>query len=55
MLVTDAEPLVAYVLSTWNADFSGTQRQAFACFVANRLATHGSIRIGKDTGIFQAW
>jgi ubiquinone/menaquinone biosynthesis C-methylase UbiE len=55
LLVTDAEPLVAYVLSTWNADFSGSQRQAFARFVADRLAAHGPIHIGKDTGIFQAW
>jgi len=58
LVITEAEPLVAYVLSMQgNATqrLSGDQASAFADYVQRTLARDGAIRIGKEAGLFRAW
>jgi SAM-dependent methyltransferase len=53
--VTEAAPLVAYVLSmTPGPLLDGEQLAQFTRFVKQELASHGSIHITKDSGIFVA-
>ncbi len=52
--VTEAEPLVAYVLSA--VEMEGRQRAAFAHFVQQQLEEQGGrIQIRKETGLFEAY
>jgi ubiquinone/menaquinone biosynthesis C-methylase UbiE len=53
LVVTEAEPLVAYVLSGGAANMEPEQREAFARFVERELELHGAIRITKDSGLFE--
>jgi ubiquinone/menaquinone biosynthesis C-methylase UbiE len=55
LVVTEAEPLIAYVLSgTAKAVLVGDKLNAFSNFVEQELATQGAIRITKDSGLFEA-
>jgi hypothetical protein len=55
LVVTDAAPLVAYVLSgLFGASFSDEQSTAFRRFVEDEVAARGAIRITKDSGVFEA-
>jgi len=49
LIVTEAEPLVDYVLSDFNPQDS--DREKFTRFVAERLQRDGVIRIQKDSGL----
>lgn len=56
LVVTEADPLVAYVLSgTGNAKdvLVGEKLAAFIRFVERELVAHGAIRITKDSGMFE--
>jgi len=54
--VTEAEPLVAYILSIADGRLSADdKRAALADFVEQELASRGSIYITKDSGLFEAW
>jgi len=55
LIVTEAEPLVAYVLSTSIATlFNEDKIRQFREFVQRELDAHGAIHIMKDTGLFEA-
>ena len=55
LVVTEAEPLVAYVLSTKTLSWSDeAQPEAFRRFVADEIARRGAIRITVDAGLFEA-
>jgi SAM-dependent methyltransferase len=52
LIVTEAEPLVAYVLSMWGYREALLGReQAFADFLAAEIAGSGAIRIAKEIGL----
>lgn len=58
LVITEVDPLVAYVLST--ATYStlmgmGEKRAEFTQFVEQELALHGAICVTKDSGIFEAF
>ena len=56
LVVTEAEPLVAYVLSTpLVGSISGEKLAQFNSFVEQELALHGAIHITKSTGLFEAF
>ena len=56
LIVTEAEPLIAYVLSgRVGASLEGDRVAEFAAFVQCELAQHGTIHITKDSGLFEAW
>ena len=56
LLVTEAEPLVAYAVSGFARSVLVDDRLAsFAGFIQAQLALHGAIRISKDSGVFEAW
>lgn len=51
--ITEAEPLVAYVLSGRTADFLHRERVAgIRAAVAGRIVSEGSFRVTKDVGLF---
>jgi len=55
LLVDEAEPLVAFILSMAHADdFDAKQRAALHAHIEQQIAAHGSLRITKDTGVFVA-
>jgi SAM-dependent methyltransferase len=55
LVVTEAEPLVAYVLSMISIPRFGSEAvEQFTCEVQERIAAEGAIRIVKDSGLFQA-
>jgi ubiquinone/menaquinone biosynthesis C-methylase UbiE len=57
LLVTEAEPLVGYILSSiGNAQsvLVGDKLEELTTFVERELAKLGAIRIGKDVGLFKA-
>ncbi|HET9221133.1 MAG TPA: class I SAM-dependent methyltransferase [Roseiflexaceae bacterium] len=56
LIVTEAEPLIAYVLSgRVGAALEGDRVAEFAAFVQRELAQHGTIHITKDSGLFEVW
>jgi ubiquinone/menaquinone biosynthesis C-methylase UbiE len=55
LVVTEAEPLVAFVASTIGAELTGARRVAFTQLVEERIAADGAIHITKDTGLFEAF
>ena len=55
LIVTEAEPLVAFVASMAGAKMSGAQRAAFTRAIEQRIAADGAIHITKDTGLFEAY
>jgi SAM-dependent methyltransferase len=55
LIVTEAEPLVAYVFSLLGSQGMGAERRAaFRDFIEAELAAHGPIQITKETGLFEA-
>jgi ubiquinone/menaquinone biosynthesis C-methylase UbiE len=55
LIVTETEPLVAFVASMIGAELTGARRAAFAQLVDERIAADGAIHITKDTGLFEAY
>jgi hypothetical protein len=55
LVVTEAEPLVAFVASFAGDALAGARRDEFTRFVEQRLAADGAIHITKDTGLFEAY
>lgn len=56
LVVTEAEPLVAYFLSlSRNADMDEKARAELTKRVQDRIDEHGAIHITKDSGLFEAW
>ncbi len=53
LVVTEAEPLVAYILS--GTSLTDDRRTAFTRFVEDELQSHGAMRITIDCGIFEAF
>jgi ubiquinone/menaquinone biosynthesis C-methylase UbiE len=55
LIITEAEPLIAYVLSgRVGASLEGERVAEFAAFVQRELAQQGVIHITKDSGLFEA-
>jgi ubiquinone/menaquinone biosynthesis C-methylase UbiE len=55
LIVTEAEPLIAYILSgRVEAALEDDRVAEFAAFVRRELAEHGAISITKDSGLFEA-
>jgi ubiquinone/menaquinone biosynthesis C-methylase UbiE len=55
LVITEANPLVAYVLSMIAKPiFIGDRLTKFVRFVEQEIALHGAIHITKDSGIFEA-
>ncbi len=55
LLVDEAEPLVAFILSMAHADnLDATQRAALHAHIEQQIAEHGPLHITKDTGVFVA-
>lgn len=54
LIVTEAGPLVAYMLSGSPATIGPEQEAALRAFVASELAERGTIRITPDTGLLIA-
>ena len=53
LVITEAEPLIAYVLSsTAKSALAGDKLAEFIRFVEQELISHGAIRVTKDSGIF---
>jgi ubiquinone/menaquinone biosynthesis C-methylase UbiE len=55
LVVTEAEPLVAYVASMADANLTGARQAAFTRVVEQRIIADGAIHITKDTGLFEAY
>ncbi len=55
LAITEAEPLVAFILSMVHADdFDANQRAALHAYIEQQIAKHGPLHITKDTGVFIA-
>jgi len=55
LVVTEAEPLVAFVASMIGAELTGARRIEFTQLVEQRIAADGAMHITKDTGLFEAY
>jgi len=56
LVVTETEPLIAYLLSMRAAsDLGDAERAAITERVEQEMAAQGVIRITKDSGLFEAW
>jgi ubiquinone/menaquinone biosynthesis C-methylase UbiE len=56
LIITEAEPLLAYFLSTRIASALDDEARAdLARRVEQELAAHGAIHVTKDIGLFEAW
>ncbi len=54
LIVTEAEPLAAYICSGMIGEKIGDRRTELVAFIENEIATHGAVRITKSSGIFVA-
>jgi hypothetical protein len=54
LVVTEAEPLIAYARSTMCQVALGQNVEAFMRSVREQIAAQGAVRIRKDSGIFLA-
>jgi len=54
LVVTEATPLVAYILSSFKATLIGERVTKFIEFVERELALHNTIHVTKDSGMFEA-
>jgi ubiquinone/menaquinone biosynthesis C-methylase UbiE len=54
LVVTDAQPLIAYALSLDLQELTGERQAEFARFVEDEIARTGSVHITKDSGMFVA-
>jgi ubiquinone/menaquinone biosynthesis C-methylase UbiE len=53
LLITEVEPLIAYVLSTSaKSALTGDKLPGFVHFMEQELTSHGAIYVTKDSGIF---
>lgn len=55
LVVTEIEPLMAYVLSSASSLFDEARRTAFQAHVEGIIARDGAFHIAKDSGLFVAW
>ena len=56
LVITEAEPLIAYFLSTRIASaLDGHTQAELTRRVEEELAAHGAIHVSKDMGLFEAW
>ena len=56
LVVTEAEPLIAYALSgRYQSVLTGDRLAAFTQAVEREIARHGSVTITKEIGLFEAW
>ncbi|MBU1877509.1 MAG: class I SAM-dependent methyltransferase, partial [Chloroflexi bacterium] len=53
--VTEAEPLVAFIRSSFRANSPAEGWGALTAFVEQEIAEHGAIYITKDPGLLVAW
>lgn len=54
LIVTEAKPLIAYVLSMTGETLLGQNVEAVDRVVREQIASHGAIHIQKDSGLFTA-
>ncbi|MBN1285090.1 MAG: methyltransferase domain-containing protein [Anaerolineae bacterium] len=54
LVVTEVEPLLAYVFASARASFTEERRAAFAAHVEELIARAGAFHITKDSGLFVA-
>ncbi|MEO8612053.1 MAG: class I SAM-dependent methyltransferase [Chloroflexota bacterium] len=56
LVVTEAQPLVDYILSAWSIRHTGEDApvERFTAFIERALHDHGAIHISKDAGVFIA-
>jgi ubiquinone/menaquinone biosynthesis C-methylase UbiE len=55
LLVTEADPLVEYILSGWRINLTGGRLESFREFVKRAIGSHGGVYcITKDSGIIEA-
>ena len=55
LIVTEAEPLIAYALSgRYQAVPTGDRLAAFTRAVEEEIARHGAVTITKEIGLFEA-
>ncbi len=52
LVITEAEPLVAYILSSTASAAVGDRVAEFTAFVRQKITADGSIRVHKDSGVF---
>jgi SAM-dependent methyltransferase len=52
LVITEAEPLVAYILSSWSSAVAGDKVAEFTAFVQQKITADGAIRVHKDSGMF---
>jgi SAM-dependent methyltransferase len=56
LVVTEAEPLIAYILSgRVGASLEGGRAKELAIFIQGEFTEHGALHITKDAGLFEAW
>ncbi len=56
LIVTEAEPLVAYFLSTLSGKtLIGDKVEQFTQTIEQEIASNGAIHITKETGLFEAF
>jgi SAM-dependent methyltransferase len=58
LVITEADPLIAYILSGMNNAKSilvGDKLAEFIRFVEQELTLHGAIHVTKESGMFEAW
>ena len=56
LVVTEPEPLIAYILSgRVGASLEGERVAEFAAFVQHELAQQGAFHVTKESGLFEAW
>ena len=54
LIVTEAQPLVDYILSMTTVDAATGRHAALTAFIEHELQSHGAIHITKDSGVFIA-
>jgi len=52
LVITEAEPLVAYILSSTISTVVGDKVAEFTAFVRRKITADGAIRVHKDSGMF---
>jgi len=55
LVITEAEPLIAWAKSWAKPVFVGEKLAEFIKFLERELTSHGSIHVTKDPGIFEAY
>jgi SAM-dependent methyltransferase len=55
LIVTEAEPLVDYILSMTKIESAKNRRVELMRFIEHELSTRGAIHVAKDSGLFVGW